>query len=77
MVGCISTSRGSTGPLPHEIKKLELYRRSQSAERTLSGRKAGDSSFTDRECLWLLQPMTCTLSLGEYRRKRKEIQLVK
>lgn len=33
MVGCISKSRGSTVPLPHEIMRLELYRKPQSAER--------------------------------------------
>lgn len=33
MVDCISKSRDSTVPLPHEIKRLELYRRPQGAER--------------------------------------------
>lgn len=33
MVGCISKSRISTVPLPHEIKRFELYRGPQGAER--------------------------------------------
>lgn len=77
MVGCISKSRGCTVPLPHEINRLELYRRPQSAETAPGGRKPGDFNFTDKVCLWLLQPITWTLSLEEYRRKRKEMQLVK
>lgn len=53
MVGCVSKSRGCTVPLPHEINRLELYRRPQSAQTALAGRKLGDFNFTDKACLWL------------------------
>lgn len=54
---------------------LVVQKTIQCRETTLTDRKPDNFQFRDRACLWLLESITSTLSLGEYRRKRKEMKL--
>lgn len=84
MLGCISKSRGSTVPLVREIQSCYCYTEALVVQKTIqcretmpTDRKPGNFQFTDRARLWLLESITSTFSLGEYRRKRKEMKLFK
>lgn len=59
------------------MEALVVQKTVRCREKTATDRKPGDFQFTDRARLWLLESITSTFSLGEYRRKRKEMKLFK